>query len=278
MSVTSLYDKAYSCASKVLDLLEFVLKNKHPPRRLGSSTYPPPAPMPIARCSLRCGSSNAFRPQAALWNLFLEQQQPLNLPNARRLSLRHRSLQDAQSAVEISPNSEKRSGNPASIPPSEYINTASLRGSLQALRAKNRDKFLGQDIPSSDNTYSNGNAHAIPITRVPYGPKLSSQKRPKDTFSERNEVDILFEGRQFDLNKFSFPQQKNFERPSFEESHNGPSKGKAEIIAKNKTTHNEAELMEYEGLYVRPSMGEAKSNHDFPWTKDIPSEIYGRKR
>jgi hypothetical protein len=228
--------------------------------------------MPIARCSLRCGSPNAFRPQAALWNLFLEQQQPLSLPNARRLSLTHRSLQDAQSTVGKPPNSGIQPSKSPSIPRSEYINTASLRGTLQALREKNRDNFLSQDNPPSDKASSGGSG------------------------TTRNELDILFEERRFDINKFSFPQHKDFEGPSSDQSHTavsnttepthngpsehapGPKRTKADKVKIQKMSHTAVELLEYEGMYVRPSMGEAKLDQEYPWTENIPSDVHGKQR
>lgn len=153
--------------------------------------------------------------------------------------------------IKTSPDSESRPRNSPSIPPSEYINTESLRNSLQALRAKNRNKLRGQESTST-----------------------------KDV----DEVDILFEDRQSDLIRFSFPLLKNFERPP-NESHNAPwpstaqgIQSKGQDIVGAKTGSTAADLLEYTGMYVQPSMGKIERGQEYPWTKGIPSEVHGRER
>jgi hypothetical protein len=208
-----------------------------------------------------------------LWKLFFEQQQPLNRPRARGLSLSHRRLQDAQSEVEARTTGEASPKKPSSIPPSEYINTASLRDTLQALREKNRDKFLGLETPPSN-----------------------------EVEKKSSEVDILFEDRQFDINKFSFPQHRNFENPSSDDSerpasdeksdtrpfsiskvhdtkpNRPPHQTKEKKIAKQKLSHTAAEVLEYQGMYVRPLRGDDKIDQEYPWTKNIPSDVQGMAR
>ncbi|QDS71778.1 hypothetical protein FKW77_009297 [Venturia effusa] len=202
--------------------------------------------MPIARCSLRCGSSNAFRPQQALCSLFLEHQQPLVLSNARRINLTHRKLQNEQPAEQIPPAD---AGTPITknspIPPSEYVNTSSLQDSLQTLRRKNRENILSQEHASSNEPHSN-------------------EKQP-----EENKDDALLRQRLSIVYQASMP--KFTMRPQ-------PASSKAEIITKQKKDHTPADTLEYTGMYVRPSMGEAVPGQEYPWTKDIPDDLQGSAR
>lgn len=222
-----------------------IVKASHRTLNYISSTS---APMPIARCKLRCGSSNAFLPRQALRSLFFEQQQPLNISNARRISTTHGKLQDGRPVVETPPATAQASTEPSPIPATEYVNTSSLRDSLQTLRRKNRERLLGQEHASPD------------------------EPPPSEVQVKSDEVEDLFTVRRVAVNRSSMPKIKGEHQP-------WTSKGsKAQKITKRKTEHTAADLLEYTGMYVRPSMGEADPAQEYPWTKNIPADVQGTAR
>lgn len=221
--------------------------------------------MPIARCSLRCGSSNAFRPQHALRSLFFEQQQPLNLSNARRISTTHQKLpEEKQPVVETLPAGDKTPTHLSPLPSSEYVNTSSLKDSLQTLRRKNRETLLGSEHTSTDNSSPSGGQ------------------------SKNDEVDDLFTERLLAINKATLPKStkepppKSTKEPlpkSTDESQlKTTNKSKAQKITICKMEHKAAGQLEYTGMYVRPSMGEADPGQEYPWTKGIPDDVQGLAR
>ncbi|TLD18333.1 hypothetical protein E2P81_ATG12128 [Venturia nashicola] len=221
--------------------------------------------MPIARYSLRCGSSNAFRPQQALRSLFSEQQQPLNLSNARRISTTHRKLQEENRPVVETPRANAESPTEfAPTPPSEYVNTASLQSSLETLRRKNRERLLGQEQASSDEPSSDEPSSDEPSSDEP----SSDEPSPNGEKLEDDELDDLFTERRLAINQATLPKVTN--QP--------PKTSKAQKIVNSKKEHKAAHLLEYKGLYVRPSTGEAYGKQEYPWTKDIPEDVQGKAR
>lgn len=235
--------------SRVMFGLDFGCYNKTYSTTTIASTQPRrPAPMPIARCSLRCGSSNAFRPQQALRSLFCEQQLPLNLSNARGISLSHRNLQDGRPVVEIPPADAKTPTKLSPIPPPEYVNTASLQGSLQTLRRKNRERLLDQEHASSD------------------------EPPPSGEQSNDDKVNEILDERKNSINKATLPTSTEEPEPS------RPTISKAQKITNSKRKHTSADILEYKGMYVRPSMGAADPEQEYPWTNDIPDELRGTAR
>lgn len=215
-----------------------------------STTTRRPAPMQIARCSLRCGSSNAFRPQQALRCLFFEQKLPLNFDNARRISTTHPKLQEEERPVVETPPADARIPSESSpIPPSEYIDTASLQGSLQTLRRKNRERLLGQEHASTDDPSPSGG-------------------QSKDA-----KVDDLLPERRWAINKATLPKTTDEPQPQAR-----TNSYKAQKITKRKSKYNAVDPLEYTGMYVRPSIGEANPEQEYPWTKDIPDDLRGMAR
>ncbi|KAE9985468.1 hypothetical protein EG328_007460 [Venturia inaequalis] len=206
--------------------------------------------MQIARCSLRCGSSNAFRPQQALRCLFFEQKLPLNFDNARRISTTHPKLQEEERPVVETPPADARIPSESSpIPPSEYIDTASLQGSLQTLRRKNRERLLGQEHASTDDPSPSGG-------------------QSKDA-----KVDDLLPERRWAINKATLPKTTDEPQPQAR-----TNSYKAQKITKRKSKYNAVDPLEYTGMYVRPSIGEANPEQEYPWTKDIPDDLRGMAR